>query len=82
MDLGSVRESNSVLVALLLAWVRHASKAGRTLHFDNVPAELRQIIGLYGVGGLLPIEGEDADVAIPQLDREQGAGAAAAPEPR
>ena len=61
IGLGALRESNSILVAVLLGWVRHAAKAGRSLRFDGVPAELRKIVELYGVAGLLPLGEADAD---------------------
>jgi len=56
-DLAALRENNSVVVALLLAWVRRADQLGRSLLFVNVPADLRNIIELYGVSGILPLDG-------------------------
>jgi phospholipid transport system transporter-binding protein len=81
MDLGALRESNSILVAVLLAWVRHAAKLGRTLRYDGVPAELRQIIELYGVANLLPIEAAGANGSLPPTGRDAPGAAAAATAP-
>ena len=39
----------------LLAWLREAAQAGRTLRLDNLPAGLITIAQLYGVDELLPI---------------------------
>jgi phospholipid transport system transporter-binding protein len=79
MDLGALRECNSVVVAVLLAWVRHAARLGRTLCYDDVPAELRQIIELYGVANLLPI-GQSGATAPAARESQGGAGSAPAPE--
>ena len=58
-SLGALRESNSVVVALLLAWVRHARARGIPLRFVAIPADLRNIIELYGVADILPLEAGD-----------------------
>ena len=54
VDLAEVSELDSSALALLLAWLREARAAGRTLAFANVPAALRTIARLYGVEALLP----------------------------
>lgn len=56
ISLGDVEDCTSVVVALLLAWVRYASARGCDLVLTDVPADLRNIIDLYGVAGLLPLE--------------------------
>jgi len=56
VSLAPLRESNSVVVAMLLAWVRHARARAKTLRFVDVPGDLRNIIELYGVAGILPLE--------------------------
>jgi phospholipid transport system transporter-binding protein len=53
VDLGGVNEMNSALLALLLAWARDAKRRERALAFENLPASLRTLAGLYGVEGLL-----------------------------
>jgi phospholipid transport system transporter-binding protein len=54
VDLGEVREMDSALLALLLAWMRDARARERTLSFTNLPESLRTIAQLYGVDRLLP----------------------------
>ncbi|MBX3705117.1 MAG: STAS domain-containing protein [Pseudomonadales bacterium] len=57
-DLSGVRASSSLVVALLLAWLRHARGRGKQVRFLDPPADLRNIIELYGVTELLPLVGE------------------------
>ena len=54
VDLAGVTELDSSLLATLLAWLREAAQAGRTLRLDNLPAGLITIAQLYGVDELLP----------------------------
>ncbi len=52
-DLAGVQTADSSGVALMLAWQRRASNAGRTLGFVNVPANLHTLAAVYGVDALL-----------------------------
>ena len=54
VDLAEVSELDSSALALLLAWLREAKAAGRTIGFANLPESLRTIARLYGVQDLLP----------------------------
>jgi phospholipid transport system transporter-binding protein len=54
VDLAGVTELDSSLLAMLLAWLREAAQAGRTLRLDNLPGGLTTIAQLYGVDELLP----------------------------
>lgn len=54
VDLAGVTELDSSLLAMLLAWMREAAQAGRTLRLDNLPGGLITIAQLYGVDELLP----------------------------
>jgi phospholipid transport system transporter-binding protein len=54
VDLKEVTELDSSALALLLAWLREARAAGRSLAFANLPAALQTIARLYGVEALLP----------------------------
>jgi phospholipid transport system transporter-binding protein len=54
VDLKGVTELDSSLLAMVLAWMREAAKAGRTLRLDNLPAGLTTLAELYGVDELLP----------------------------
>jgi phospholipid transport system transporter-binding protein len=55
VDLGEVKEVDSSALALLLAWLREAKAAGRSLVFANLPESLQTIARLYGVQDLLPV---------------------------
>ena len=55
VDLAGVSEMDSALLALLLAWVREAAAASRSLSFTHPPESLVTIARLYGVDGLLPL---------------------------
>ena len=54
VDLAEVSELDSSALALLLAWLREAKAAGRTIVFANLPESLQTIARLYGVQDLLP----------------------------
>jgi phospholipid transport system transporter-binding protein len=54
VDLAEVSELDSSALALLLAWLREARAAGRTIRFANLPESLQTIARLYGVQDLLP----------------------------
>lgn len=56
ISLAELRENNSVVVALLLAWVRRARALDRVLRIVEVPGDLLNIIELYGVATVLPLE--------------------------
>ena len=54
VDLGEVTEVDSSLLAVLIAWLREAKAAGRTLSYARLPEDLRTLARLYGVAELLP----------------------------
>ena len=53
LDLGDVTRSNSAATALLLAWLRTAAAAGKTLRVENVPEPLRGLLHLASLDLLL-----------------------------
>lgn len=53
IDLSGVEEVDSTAVSLLLEWRRQGLRANRTIHYVNVPANLRSLAELYGVSELL-----------------------------
>ena len=55
-DLGTLTESNSAVVAVLIAWVRHAHLQGKSIVLVHVPAELRNIIDACEVTDVLPLQ--------------------------
>ncbi|HJV73387.1 MAG TPA: STAS domain-containing protein [Noviherbaspirillum sp.] len=54
MDLGELTAVDSAAVATLLAWQRAAQHKGKSLVFNNLPANLQSLVDLYGVTELLP----------------------------
>jgi phospholipid transport system transporter-binding protein len=55
VDLSSVSEADSSAVALMLEWERQAAARGASIRFENPTENLKTLIGLYDVGGLLPL---------------------------
>ena len=53
IDLAAVTQSDSSLLACLLAWHRAARSGGCTLTVTNSPANLRGLASLYGVDALI-----------------------------
>ena len=53
VDLAGVTEVDSAAVSLLLEWRREAARAGRTIEYRNVPANLITLAELYGVSELV-----------------------------
>ena len=55
-DLSALESSNSLAVALLLAWLRYAARAQKSVQFAHSPAALRNIIQFSGLTQLLPLD--------------------------
>lgn len=53
IDLADLTVVDSAAVATLLAWRRAASHTGKTLVFNNPPANLQSLLKLYDVQELL-----------------------------
>ena len=53
IDFSGVTGVDSSAVALLLEWRRIAAKRGKTLVFENLPANLLALARLYGVADLI-----------------------------
>jgi len=56
MDLAALEHANSIAVALLLGWFRHADSLGKALQFAQVPPALADIIELSGLTEVLPLQ--------------------------
>ena len=56
VDCSAVVKSSSVGLALLLAFVRDASAAGKSLVISALPADMREIAKVSGLLELLPLE--------------------------
>jgi phospholipid transport system transporter-binding protein len=52
IDLAGVTDSDSSGLALLIEWLSVAKAAQRSLRYENMPAQLRQLAGLSEVEGL------------------------------
>jgi phospholipid transport system transporter-binding protein len=52
IDLAGVTDSDSSGLALLIEWLSVAKGAGRSLRYENMPAQLHQLAGLSEVEGL------------------------------
>ena len=55
IDLAGLERSNSMAVALLLAWLRCADSQGKALQIAQVPQSLRYIIDFSGLTEVLSI---------------------------
>lgn len=55
IDLGSVRRTDSAGLALLLEWTRQGAEKGTRVALTNIPAQLRSMIKVSGLSGLLTI---------------------------
>lgn len=56
LDCGGVEKSSSVGLALLLAFMRDASAAGKTLSVSNLPKDMREIAGVCGLLEIIPLQ--------------------------
>jgi phospholipid transport system transporter-binding protein len=54
VDMGAVSEVDSSAVSLILEWQRQAAQTNNhDLRFENIPANIRSLAGLYGVADLI-----------------------------
>lgn len=56
LDCAAVEKSSSVGLALLLAFMRDAQAAGKTLSVRALPEDMRQIAEVSGLTELLPLQ--------------------------
>lgn len=56
LDCTAVQKSSSVGVSLLLAFMRDAAAAGKTLTLRGLPEDMRQIAHVSGLDDLLPVQ--------------------------
>jgi len=55
LDMSTVTFCNSACLALLLAWLRAARKAGRTIEIRNFPENLASLAEIAGITDFLPM---------------------------
>ena len=65
VDLSRVTSSNSVMLSLMLSWLRQARVAGRRLVFERVPPDLDDLIRFTGLDSVLPTEAASAQARAP-----------------
>ena len=53
IDLAAVTGSDSAGLALLIEWLSVAKSAGRTLRYENIPSQLRQLARLSDLDSLI-----------------------------
>ena len=53
IDLSAVLHADSAGLALLLEWLRSGKHDGKTVHYRNVPAQLRSLAAISEVESLL-----------------------------
>lgn len=56
LDCSGVEKSSSVGVSLLLAFMRDASAAGKTLTVRSLPKDMHEIAGVCGLLEILPLQ--------------------------
>lgn len=56
VDCSGVEKSSSVGVSLLLAFMRDASAAGKTLTVRSLPKDMHEIAGVCGLLEILPLQ--------------------------
>jgi len=49
---------SSVIVGLMMGWMRHAHRQGKTIVFSNLPAQLLKIIEFSGLTETMPLIGD------------------------
>ena len=55
LDAGALRECDTSAVSVLLELSRVLQRQGKTLHLQNSPQRLRDLVALYGVQDLLSL---------------------------
>lgn len=55
VDLGGVQKADSAGLALLVEWLQRARDAGRELRFVNVPEQVKSLIGVSGLSGVIDV---------------------------
>lgn len=60
IDLTGVDRIDSAGLALLIEWLRLAAAHGQTIAFRQAPAQMRDLVRVSGLDGVLPLSGPDA----------------------
>ena len=54
-DLGAVVEGNSLLIGLMMGWLRQAQRHEKRIAYRAVPVRLYELIEFYGLDAVLPV---------------------------
>lgn len=60
-DLGGAEVAGSAVIALLIAWQRHAEASDKQVRFDNAPGNLLDIARACGVSEFIPLSAARAE---------------------
>ena len=55
IDLSGIRYANSVMLAVLVGWLRYSETCEVALAFQNIPSQLMQVARVSGLDAVLPI---------------------------
>lgn len=55
VDLSGVTQGDSAGLALLIEWLKLATRLGKTVRFTRVPAQLRALAQISEIDGFLPL---------------------------
>ena len=55
VDLSGVTQSDSAGLALLIEWLKLATRSGKTVRFTRVSAQLRSLAQISEIDGFLPL---------------------------
>jgi anti-anti-sigma factor len=58
VDLSGVTSDNSLVLSLMLSWLRQARQSGREIRFCGMPATLNEQIRFTGLATILPFAAE------------------------
>jgi phospholipid transport system transporter-binding protein len=79
IDLSTVTGSDSSGLALLIEWLSVARGAGRTLRYENIPAQLHQLARLSEVDALLSGSAAAASASTAAVTPDLATAGSAAP---
>ena len=54
-DLGAVVDGNSLVIGLMMGWLREAQRHERRIGYRAVPGRLYELIEFYGLDDVLPV---------------------------
>jgi ABC-type transporter Mla MlaB component len=54
-DLSAVVDGNSLLIGLMMGWLREAQRHEKRISYRAVPGRLYELIEFYGLDGVLPV---------------------------